>query len=189
MVEKVAHIVCVPSHPLVQALISCQDLGDQNSGERGGVPQANFRSDRRSVQSRGVRREDRESLGKGRERRRRWWAALGGEEGRGAVAGPLPAFAARLPSPAGRAPDRFPPRPGRFRGRRQLVAAPGPRRSSNRDPGSGADAAWACAEVRGWARRVRPRRGARPEAGSFQGPLAAGLGAPPLPAPAARPPR
>ncbi|XP_057350503.1 RCC1 and BTB domain-containing protein 2 isoform X4 [Manis pentadactyla] len=68
-----------------------------------------------------------------------------GEEGRGGgVVGPLPASA--LVSLPGRAPERSPLWPGRFRGWRQLFAALGPLRSSKGAPGGGAAAAGACAE-------------------------------------------
>lgn len=75
-----------------------------------------------------------------------------GEEGRGEARRrrrPLLLECSLLPSLPGLAPERNLPRPGCFRGRRQLVAAPCPRPSSNCDPEGGADAAQACAEVRG----------------------------------------
>lgn len=50
-----------------------------------------------------------------------------GEERRGEAAAPSPRESAPpFSSPASPTPDRIPPKPGRFRGRRQLVAAPGP---------------------------------------------------------------
>lgn len=70
-----------------------------------------------------------------------------GEEGRGAVARPPPLPSLRACTPPlslpGRSPERVPPRPGYFKGRRQLIAAAG----SNGDLGGGADVARACVVV------------------------------------------
>lgn len=101
-----------------------------------------------------------------------------GEEWRGAVAGPLPSGA--LPSSPSRPGTRAQPGPGRFRGRCQLVAAPGPRPNSNGIPGGGADAARSCAEVMGKGMPEEVKRGRRARSGQ--------LSVPPPPAPATQAP-
>ncbi|KAL0614918.1 Zinc finger protein [Plecturocebus cupreus] len=76
-----------------------QDLGEPNPGEGGGGPQRNSLEKQRRPQGetrRLVPGVNYEGRGRLRERGGRRWAAKGGEEGRGAVASPLPSSA--LPS-------------------------------------------------------------------------------------------